>query len=326
MNEIVSLALDTYRGNLGEFASKEQANKTLRQAFYDIAGTDKIDYKTLRRHKTEIFEVIEEALAILVVEGITNQFDDFVEIRNLAWGDTNIFNIEDNNLFKVATIADGTGNLRRQRLDSGSITIATETKGVKIYEELYRFLAGRIDWNKMVDRVAKSYQNQIANDIYAEVYNAYDILTAPYQVSNSGVFDEAKLLTLIGHVEASTGMECVILGTKTALAKVTPAVVSDNMKDTLNTLGYYGQFKGTEMRAIKQAHSVGTQNFAINDAFLMVVPKTPDKFVKLVLEGEAFILEDAEGKKADMSIDYTFIQKAGTTVLKSAQFGIVRFV
>lgn len=321
MNDLVKLAIDTYKGSLGEF-SKEDANETLRKAFLEIAGTDKIDYKTMRRFKPEIFEVLEVVLDKLIVEGLEEQFNDFVEIRNLGWGDTNLFLIDDPALFKVASIADGTGNLRRQRLDNGSLTVSTSTKGVKIYEEFYRFLAGRIDWTKMINKVAQSYNNQIATDIYTAVYGSYTSLTSTYGISGS--YAEATMNTLIGHVEAATGMSAQLWGTKTALAKVTSAVVSEKLKENFNSMGYYGVLNGTPMRMIKQAHTPGTDTFAINDAFVMVLPEVPDKMIKLVIEGDSIIQETPGGQNADMSMEYTFIKKAGIAVVSAAKYGIYR--
>lgn len=320
-NELVKMAVDAYRGTTGEF-SKEDVTETLRAKLIEIVGSANPDYKAMRRNGPAVFEIIEEALDILVVEGITNQFESFAEVRNMAWGDTNRFILKDTSLFKVATVADGTGNIRRQRIDNGSLTVSTSTKAIKIWEHLHRFLAGRIDWVEMVNRVAKSYQNELAVAVYNAIYNAYDGLTAPYAVS--GTFDEADLIDLIAHVEAATGEKAVIVGTKKALAKVTPAVVSDNMKDTLNTLGHYGVFKGTELREIAQAHAPGTNTFAINDSFLMVLPTGGEKLVKIVFEGEAIVDEATGLDNADMSMEYTFIKKHGLAVLASKKYGIYR--
>jgi hypothetical protein len=96
------------------------------------------------------------------------------------------------------------------------------------------------------------------------------------------------------------------------------------MKDTLNTLGHYGVFKGTELREIAQAHAPGTNNFAINDSFLMVLPTGGEKLVKIVFEGEAIVDEATGLDNADMSMEYTFIKKHGLAVLSSKKYGIYR--
>jgi hypothetical protein len=321
MNDVVKLAIDLHKGSLGSY-SKEQATETLRMALIEAnGGSDKITPKSFRNNP-QIFQILEEALDVLLVEGLEDQFDEFVEVRNLNWGDSNTFTVEDSKLFNVAVVADGNGNLRKQRLDNGEMTVKTKTRAVAIYEELHRLMAGRIDWSKMVERVAMSYNNKIKTEIYDAIYNSYDNLTAPYQVT--GTFAEADLSTLIAHVEAGTGQDAVIYGTKAALGKVSTAQISDNMKDARNQLGYYGVFNGTEMVEIRQAHKAGSTNFAINDSFLLVVPRTPDKMVKLVLEGESLIQETPAGVNADMSGEYAFIKKSGVGVLASSEYGIYR--
>ena len=116
----------------------------------------------------------------------------------------------------------------------------------------------------------------------------------------------------------------MILGTKTALSKVQYAKESDGSVDSRNQFGHYGSFHGTDMMVIKQAHKVGTDEFAIDDKFLMVIPKSPDKFVKLVIEGDSMIVEGDGSNRKDMQRDYTFIKKAGVAVLSSARYGIYR--
>lgn len=320
--DIITMAVDLAHNSVGEF-STEDVNNTLRKKLFEIAGTDNINAKTLRRCKPELFQVIEEALDVLIVEGLENQFSDFVEIRNLGWGDTNIFAIDDPSLFNVATIANGNGNLRRQRLDKGYLTVDTGIFGIKLYEEFLRFLAGRIDWVKMVNKVSQSYNTKIATDIYDAVYDSFSTLGATYGIS--GAFAESTMNTLIGHVEAATGMDVNILGTKSSLAKISTAVVSEKAKETFNDLGHYGSFNGTPMKAIKQAHKPGTDTFAINDSFVMVLPQVPDKMIKLVIEGDAIIQETPGGQTADMSMEYTFIKSAGIAVIHAAKYGIYRF-
>lgn len=320
--DIVTMAVDLAHNSVGEF-SADDVNTKLRKAFLDIAGVENIDYKTMRKHKADLFQVLEEALDVLVVEGLENQFDEFVEIKNTAWGDSNTFAIDDPKLFPIATIANGTGNLQRYRCDQGFIAVNTGLYGVKIYEEFYRFLAGRIDWIKLVNKVSTSYNNKIATDIYTALYDSYTTLGATYGIS--GAFAESTMNTLIGHVEAATGADIEIMGTKASLAKITSAVVSEKLKEAMNNMGYYGVFNGNEMRAIKQAHTPGTDTFAINDSFAMIIPKVPNKMIKLVIEGDAIIQETPGGQNADMSLEYMFQKSAGIAVVSSAKYGIYRF-
>lgn len=321
--ELVKLASDIFKNELGQF-SKEQANETLRKALVELnGGKTKFDPKSFRRNKTEIFEIIEVALDEALNNIIDTQFNDFVETRNLNWGDTNEFLLPNRDLFKVAMVADGTGNLLRQRLgDKGRLVVETHDYGIKIYEELHRFLAGRIDWVELINKVAKSFELQLAEQIYKSIYDSYNTLSTTYKAS--GTFSEAVLLEMIQHVEAATGQEVVIFGTKNALAKIATAKESDGMKDTINTLGHYGMFKGTNLREIKQLHKYNSDSeFAIDNNMLMLLPVGDLKIAKLVIEGDS-IIDEFENKQGDMSKEYMLIKRYGLATIPTHRFGIIR--
>lgn len=323
MHDIAKLAIDVYK-NQGEATkfSRHEAMEVVRKELIEAnGGSDKITPKSFRNNP-QLFAILEEALDILVEEGIKGQFDTFVETVVIEHGDAKVFTIEENRLFDVAIISDGNGDLRRDRLDTGELTIKTYMMGVAVYEELSRLLAGRQDFAKLVENVAKSYENKIQNLIYDAVYNSYNQLGSTYAISGS--FSEQKLDELIAHVEAATGMEAMIIGTKSALAKINYGTESQKSLERKNDFGFYGNFHGTEMMVIKQAHKVGSNEFAIDNGFIMVVPKTPDKFVKLVMEGDSMIIEGDGSNRKDMQREYTFIKKAGVAVLSASKYGIYR--
>ncbi|WP_090739298.1 hypothetical protein [Paenibacillus sp. Mc5Re-14] len=323
MRDVAKLAIDFYR-NQGEATkfSRADAMEVLRKELIEAnGGSEKLTPKSFRNNPN-LFAILEEALDILVEEGIKGQFDTFVETVVIEHGDAKVFTIEENRLFDVAIVSDGNGDLRRDRLDVGELTVKTYMMGVAVYEELSRLLAGRQDFAKLVENVARSYENKIQNLIYDAVYNSYNQLGSTYAIS--GTFSEAKLDELIAHVEAATGMEAMILGTKSALAKINYGTESEKSKEARNDFGFYGNFHGTQMMAIKQAHKVGSNEFAIDNGFIMVVPKSPDKFVKLVMEGDSMIIEGDGTNRKDMQREYTFIKKAGIAVLSAAKYGIYR--
>lgn len=324
MHEIAKLAINVYKnqGDVTKYSKDEQMEVLRRELIEANGGSDKLTPKSFRNNP-QLFTIIEEALDVLVEEGIKGQFDMFVETVTIGHGDAKVFTVKENRLFDVALIAEGIGaDLRRDRLDSGELTVRTHIYGLSVYEELARILAGRVDFGALVQNVAKSYENKIQDEIYKAVYASYNSLGATYGIS--GTFTEEKMNELIAHVEASTGMEAMILGTKTALSKVQYAKEADANTENRNQFGFYGKYHGTDMMMIKQAHKVGTHEFAIDDKFLMVVPKNPDKFVKLVLEGDSTIIEGSSETRKDMQRDYTFIKKAGIAVLSASKYGIYR--
>jgi len=320
--ELVKLALDLKKGKITNY-TKDEANEVLRQELIELnGGSDKLSPKSFRKHP-EMFEIIEQILDSTINEGLQGQFQDFVETVQLDWGDTMVFTLPENRLFDVSIVADGNGDLRRERLDSSEVTVKTKTYGVAIYEELHRLLAGRVSFDRMIDIVARSYENKIQNEIYNAVYNSYDQVNATYRAT--GVFSDSVLIDLISHVEASTGVEAVIMGTKFALSKITrePTAISDNMLDEINRVGYVGLFNGTPLVEIKNTHKVGSTTWAIDNNFLIIAPTGLNPFVKLIFEGDSLVEEVVEGRK-DMQREYRFIKKAGFNVLISENYGMYR--
>ena len=319
ITDLQKLAIDTYEGTVTKY-SKDEAENAIRNAIREACGGEWNHYAFLD-NKGKIYQIITEVLSVGLGALLEGKFDDFTEVNDVELGDKVSFEVQNKDLFRVATISDGNTDIRRQKLYKGKLEVATEKIGIKIYEDFDRFLAGRIDWTEMVNRVQLSYANEISMRIYNAIYGSYDDLLAPYQVS--GTFDEGKLLTAVAHVEASTGQKAVIFGTKTALAKITSANMSDGMKDKLNVIGHYGMFRGTDLLELPQAHKVGTNDFAVADDFLLVVPNG-EKIVKIILEGDTYIWDTEAGDRNDEQIEFFFGRKVGVGVLKADQYAMYK--
>ena len=183
---LIKLACDSYKGHVAGNYSVDDSMEVLRQALIEAnGGSTKLDYRAIRDGKCNgLFAIVEEIITKTVIEGLPESCPlfNYVDFRNIAEGDTNVFEIRDNGLFVVADIADGTQGLRRQRLAGGEeITVKTRLKGIKIYEELRRILAGRVDFNEMIDKVSESFQKKINEDIYNAVKAGLDGLVSPYR-------------------------------------------------------------------------------------------------------------------------------------------------
>ena len=322
--DLVRLAIDSYKGHVAGNYSVDDSMEVLRQALVEAnGGSTKLDYRAIRDGKCNgLFAIVEEIINKTVIEGLPESCPlfDYVDYRNLAEGDTNIFEIRDNGLFVVSDIADGTQGLRRQRLTGGEeITVKTQLKGIKIYEELRRVLAGRVDFNELIDKVAESFQKKINNDIYAAVKAGFDGLISPYK--ESGSFDESKLTAIIDHVEAATGKKAFILGSKQAVRKITGVKGADSTsaKEDLYAMGYFGHFYTTPIIVMENAHKVGSTDFVLSNDLYIVA--SDDKFVKFVTEGDTLIIPGDALGNADLSQEYFMAERYGISVVFAEAFG-----
>lgn len=322
-DQVVQLAIETMAGTV---PAKYSANssESLRRAFIEAnGGSEKLNMKTFHRG-SELFAIIEELLPHVVVEGLQGDefFMNLVEYRNLAEGDMNEFYTEDQSEFIVADVAHGTQGIRRQRLNAGSkISLTTQLKAVKVYEELRRIMANRVDFNVFVDRVGQAFTKKLREDIYKcfmGITNTTAGLSDTYVITGS--YDEDKLLDLIAHVEAATGKTATIYGTKKALRKVTTAVVSHEAETDMYHLGFYGKFNGTNMVSLKQIHAVGSTDFLLDDNTIYVLA-SDEKPIKVVHEGEGLMIDTASIDNADLTQEYLYGEQYGIGVIFSSVIG-----
>lgn len=329
-NAIVRLAIDLIHGkqsfsyNEKTFDASE-ATDVLRKALIEAnEGNAKFNWKSYRRNKTQLFEIIEELVPMIVHDGLQGDefFMNFVDERNLALGDTNEFVVEDDTTFIVTKIANGIATPDRQRIGhSRKVAVATSMHAVRAYEEFARFMAGRINWNELCDKVALSFKKAIWEDIYTAFkgINVNTIgLNANYVVGGS--FNGAKMHTLIDHIEAATGKTATIVGTRAALARCEGAEKADSAKESMHNAGFYGKFDGTPMVMIRQQHKAGTEEFLFDNDTLYVVA-SDDKFLKLVYEGETVVDDRDFTANADMTLEFRMLMAWGVALVINGKIG-----
>ena len=136
--EFSQLMFDTACGKQKE-VSKEDANEKIREVMFEVLGVDqgcsrKELHKAIRRHKVDVFEVIEETVENLLVSGWGENpfFNEFVEIKSMNTGDTNEFYVPDESVLTVSELSGNHHDLFRQRLGAGStFSVKTSWYGVK---------------------------------------------------------------------------------------------------------------------------------------------------------------------------------------------------
>lgn len=332
MENIVKIAVDGYFGSVEKYSVRESQD-TVRKALIEAnGGSTKLDIRRIRDGKCgEMFALIEEILRQTEFEDLKTDdfFNALVDYRNLADGDANEFVVEDVNLFVVDEVANGTQGIRRQRLSgSKTVTIPTTMKMVRFYEELQRVLAGRVDFNKLIETLNKSFSKKVLEDIYKlwSTATAADLGGVEY-FPTAGTYDEDDLLETIAHVEAAAGGKtATIIGTKKAVRQLKESIQSDSAKEELHKLGVYGTFFGTPVVVLPQRHKTGTKTFMFDDNVLHIIAGD-DKPIKFVYEGDPIILPGNPADNADLTQEYLFGEKYGLgIVLAGGNAGIGRYV
>ncbi len=326
---IIQLAVDAYHNKVEKYSQGEALDELRKALIVANDGKNYLDVKSLRRGKDAIFSIVEEILSITIPEALSNNpyIDALVDFRNIKLGDKNEFVVKNSDLFIVSEAADGTQAIRRQRIGGAKKKeIEVTVHAVRIYEELDRVLSGAIDFNELIDRVAKSVQQDILESIYALWKNATaaDIGGTNFYPT-AGTYSEEALIDVISNVEAAAnGATAVIVGTKKALRKLTQANVSDEAKSDLYKMGYYGNFNGTPIVCIPQRFKAGTTNFLYEDDMLTIIAGD-DKPIKLVYEGEDMIDEASRYANMDLTQEYVYLSRYGAGLVVSSNTGVGKY-
>lgn len=353
------LLLDATNNNLGTYELEDgsvkemtmaEATEVIREKFRQVMGinknaTPKQIRNALRKYEPEVFEVLEETIENMLTTGWANNrfYEEFVEIRNKALGDTDEFVTEDETILAVNKVAGNHHRLERQRLGHGeTYRVTTYWIGIAIYHEFELMMAGRVDWARLTAKLYEAVDNYINETMFESVMTASSTLltgnraglvqTGTLNTDNKGTFDD--LIDAVAML--NNGSEVIIMGTKAALKKITGLAevdwVTDAQKAERATMGRLGSYEGTRMVEIPQVFAKGTTDFSsmtkINAAkkvsanTLLVVAAADNKFVKFVYEGDSQISQvtDKDGHQ-DQTIEYEYQTKIGVATVFNRAFG-----
>ncbi|MBQ3421169.1 MAG: hypothetical protein IJH34_05785 [Romboutsia sp.] len=322
LTDLQKLSLDIAKGKVEKYSMTEGSD-VIREAILDACGMENgWDVYKFQQNKYEVYRILSETITVAISELMIDKYRDWVDFKDTALGDIAEFRVTNNDLFKVGLVADGTNELRRQKLLQGRLAMTGFPMGVKIYAEFLDFMMGKIDWQDLVNRVAKSMDNKVAELIVKQIESAYNGLDTKYV--QSGSYDEEKLMDLVARVEAKTGEKVAIFGTKKALAKlrkgeIATMAVAD--KDDIRNHGYVTVLQGTPVVEIPQTLDQ-KGDFALSADMLFIVPQGT-KMIKLGFEGDAYISEvNDPATRMDQQMEYLITRKVQIGCVKASYYGV----
>lgn len=317
--QVRDIAKALYKGNIERFSmSKEEGTEIVKNAILDAAGCrDKWDVQMFMHNKHLVFKILQDVLADPIVDSTVQQYKDWVDVKNVAYGETYAFKTMDNSLFRVGVVADGTTDFRRQRLVKGKLPMSSFNLGTAIYEEFDALRRGEVDFVEYINRVKLSFDAEVMNLIVGMIETSYDGLDANFQVKGS--YSDTLMIELVQRVQAKSKKNPVIYGTKAALANLTD--LSDAAKNELRENGHVKIWNGTTVVEIPQSLDAN-DDFVVNNKTLFIIPDGT-KIVKLLMEGEPFVNETTSEKdRDDQQISYAFMQSIQIGVAKSSVYGM----
>ncbi|MCC0684076.1 hypothetical protein [Clostridioides sp. ZZV14-6345] len=318
LTDLEKLSIDLYTGNVQEFSVGEAEDK-LRKLLEEKVGGE-WNYYNFQKNKWDIFAIMTELLTVTTARLVKETFSPFVEFKDCALGDTIEFKVDDDRLYDVAVIAAGTNNLLRQKLLESKVPMTSFELGIKIYAEFDEFMAGRINWAKMVQNVAKSFEHEIVSLIGKTFVSAYTGIDSDMTVT--GTMDSDKLTELIEKVAGSSGNKVTIYGTKLALSKIPGIEWLESDANDKRNHGYIRIFNGVDCVEIKNTYDKDNKTWGVATDKLFIVPSGV-KPIMAGFEGDAFIDEDrGTGKRQDRQLEYLFTRKILVGVVRAVNYGL----
>ena len=329
------LLLDTAKGKTIKYSLAE-SDEAIRQHFFEVLGIEPTSNrrdirKALRRKSYDVYELIEETINEMLISGWGDNpfFKQFVDVKNLAAGDSNVFYVPDKSILTVSKFSGNHHDLIRQKLGMGeSFNVHTDWYGIKIYQDFELYMAGRIDWAEYIRKLYEALDKKVNDMLYSAFMGLDEQVPAAYQMT--GTITEATILEKAEMVEVATGHPVMIAGTRASLSKITGLTGADmwssEMKNERNTLGGLGTWNGIPLMRVPQVFEQNTRTFAYPDNKFYILPMTDNKPIKLVYEGDYEYVEDTQStSRQDMTIEAEYMTKLGVATIVGLDFAVGKF-
>lgn len=335
MNKVSKLILAHVEGNIpAEYSNftQDQREEAVRSVFLKEIGIEgaysaKAFRKAFSKNKEVIYEIIEEVVGD-GVKGLDTHpfFQRFVIRHDLDAGQTNSFIYKGRNNIIVSESASNF-SMKRQRVENGqSFTVQPRTYSVSVYEMCDRLAAGQSTFEEMINDVREAIVSKLEEITYTALANSLNNLPAAF-VAN-GSYDESAILDVIERVESINEKPAILVGTKSALARLqnkTVVGLSDAQKEEKARNGYVADWNGSLCVAIENVAKTGSHELLMpNDQILVL--SSDDKPVRLVTTGGEMRREISGTDTQDNSLTIAMFFQAGVAVLHADVIGKITIV
>jgi len=278
------------------------------------------DYKTYRKNKDLIFELMESTIDEVLPRRVMEQYSMFAEIRQFKQGQKPIFTQ------RITTAARRrarqfigkvgiAGRYEIFKLDGKSYEVTTNAVGGAAQIAFEEFLDGRVNMADVLDIVLEGLDSCVYVEIERQLKGAVSTVQAANKETQTS-FDEAAMDGLIS-IAGSYGRP-VIYCTFEFAATMVPSDgwVSNEMKNAKWDNGYLANYKGNQVIVLPQSYEDETNEVKVIDpryAWIIPTGSGNEKPVKIAFEGET-IVEDYKNR-GDRSMEVQIYKKMGVVAI-----------
>lgn len=200
------------------------------EAAYDKSGVNKekvsnieaIEYQGFRR---AMFSVMESVIDSLSTRSEVEDIMTFIELRNLALGDSDLIDIKNPNAYVFSKAANGKKHTYTQRRFGEDVTLTPFPRQISISYNLKDIVTGRVNIGREMANMVRGMRTAWLKDVSDIVFST-TINPISNKIISTGNYTEATFRTFEQKVSAYNGsVNTVVYGTKTSLGNLLPADV-----------------------------------------------------------------------------------------------------
>jgi hypothetical protein len=291
-------------------------NETLRNELNELAGT----YAQYRENKNLIFSMIEETLDEVLPKKVTQQYDQFAEVKTFAQGDKPVFRRPLNTRARAKQFVTRVGLagiyevFKLGPAEKESFEVRTSAIGGAAQIGFEEFLDGRVDFAEVTRIIMEGMDELIYKEVAAALKASINQLPPANRVAAVG-FDENAMDRLI-QIAAAYGTPAIYCTYEFAVKMIPNEAwrYTEAMKTELWNTGRLATYKGTKVIILDQGFEDETNTRKVIDpGYCWIIPTGADgKPVKIAFEGGTIV---DEFNNYDRSREVQVYKKVGVTAI-----------
>lgn len=250
------------------------------------------------------------------------------EVRQVGWGETALFKVRSNELYKVNEVAEGVNRGVLQHIYDNEFTVNARKWEIASSVDWYPVAAGVYDFGDFGLRAARSFEA----DIFVKTMNAVTAgVTSLGDAYSASGFTNANWTTLVQRVSAANGGAAVYaIGTLAALNQIYPSAVGlqYGLGEELVKKGHLDSYLGARLIPIDQ---VFTNDGAVNTTGTFLLPDdkiifiAADQYapVKIVFEGTSSFVERDPDYSTDRTYAVRIHEKYGVSAIVGSKYAML---
>ena len=259
------------------------------------------DYKYLRKHAADLYEIIEEVANVVIPRKVLEQFGGFADIRRKGYGEKISFTVRTGKYRgkKFVTKAGDQGIYKTFTLDNRELVMQPRVYAGATRLEIEDFLLGRISMAELLDVLTEA----LGETLYLEIekalvasFNAPERPAANKYSGNGLIIEEFdKLINTVRAYGDSVNIYCTfafaskLYNAPGWASAVSPKISTRDLEDIRNQ-GYVGMYKGCNVIILNQSFTDDTNTETlIDDSYAYIMPVGAEKPVKIAFEGPTFV-------------------------------------